>query len=149
LTTCSMKQVLWVFLGIALLTASCSTQNEADKNVALANAMFDVFNKHEWQKMCAFYSENALFLDPSFGPEYVTKTRQEISAKYAEMEKLFPDIHDHVVGSYPSGDKVTVEFVSTGTISDSLKFKLPIITVLTFKDGLIIKDATYYDQENP
>ncbi len=144
-----MKQAFSIFFSIVLLTASCSTQEDADKNVALTNAMFDAFNKHEWQKMAAFYSENTLFLDPSYGTEYVIKTRQEISAKYAEMEKLFPDIHDHVVGSYPYGDKVTVEFVSTGTVSDSLQFKLPIMAVLTFKDGLIVKDATYYDQENP
>jgi hypothetical protein len=61
---------------------------------------------------------------------------------------MFPDIHDEVIGMYPSGKKVTIEFVSTGSISDSTKFKLPIITVLTFQDGLITKDATYYDLEN-
>jgi ketosteroid isomerase-like protein len=111
--------------------------------------MFDAFNRHDWNAMANYYSESASFLDPSFGPEYVTKTRQETAAKYAEMQKMFPDLHDELVGVYPSGDKVTVEFVSTGTISDSIKFSLPIITVLTFENGLIIKDATYYDQENP
>jgi ketosteroid isomerase-like protein len=65
------------------------------------------------------------------------------------MQKMFPDLHDELVGVYPSGDKVTVEFVSTGTMSDSIKFSLPIVTVLTFENGLIVKDATYYDLENP
>lgn len=143
-----MMRVFLVFVGISLLAIGCNKSDE-DKNVEVVNAMFEAFNQHDWQKMAAFYSDDASFLDPSYGPDYVTKTREEIASKYAELEKLFPDIHDQVIGMYPSGDKVTVEFVSTGTLTDSLKLKLPIITVLTFKDGLIIKDATYYDQENP
>jgi ketosteroid isomerase-like protein len=75
----------------------------------------------------------------------VNKTRKETADKYTEMQKIFPDAHDEVVGVYVSGDKVTVEFVFTGTSSDSAKFTMPIISVLTFKDGLIVKDATYYD----
>lgn len=60
---------------------------------------------------------------------------------------MFPDLHDEVTGLYPSGDKVTVEFIATGSMSDSISFKLPIVSVLTFKDGKIVRDATYYDQE--
>jgi ketosteroid isomerase-like protein len=111
--------------------------------------MFEAFNQHDWQKMASYYSEDAKYLDPSYGIEYVSKTRNDMATKHAAMEKLFPDIHDHPIGIYPSGDKVTVEFVSTGTASDSINFKLPIVTVLTLKDGLIVQDATYYDLENP
>lgn len=111
--------------------------------------MFDAFNRHDWNAMTNYYSESASFLDPSFGKEYVNKSRKETAAKYAEMEKMFPDLHDEVIGVYPSGDKVTIEFISTGTISDSIKFSLPIVSVLTFENGLIVKDATYYDLENP
>jgi ketosteroid isomerase-like protein len=138
-----------ILCGWSLLCIGCSPKDAADHNITITNAMFDAFNQHDWQKMASFYSEEASFLDPSYGQEYVVKTRQEIVAKYAELEKILPDIHDAIVGIYPSGDKVTIEFISTGTISDTLKFKLPIVAVLTFKDGVIIKDATYYDQENP
>lgn len=143
-----MKSTFLIFVGISLLTIGCSKSDE-QRNADVANAMFDAFNKHDWQKMAAFYSEDASFLDPSYGPDYVTKTRKEIASKYVDLQKLFPDIHDQIIGMYPSADKVTVEFISTGTLSDTIKLKLPIISVLTFKDGLIIKDATYYDQENP
>jgi ketosteroid isomerase-like protein len=137
-----------IFVGISGLALAC-TKSDADKNVETATAMFDAFNQHDWQKMTSYYSNEASFLDPSYGPNYVTKTREETAQKYAELKMLFPDIHDHIIGMYPSGDKVTVEFISTGTLSDTIKLNLPIISVLTFKDGLIIKDATYYDQENP
>jgi ketosteroid isomerase-like protein len=136
-----MKQSAYILL--AALVMSC--QPSGGENVEKARAMFDAFNRHDWSAMASFYSEPASFLDPSFGTGYVNKIREETAAKYAEMEKMFPDIHDELVGVYPSGDKVTVEFISTGTAPDSTKFKLPIITVLTFKDGLIVKDATYYD----
>lgn len=144
-----MKRTFLIFVGVLLLTIGCNKSDE-EKNVDIAKAMFNAFNQHDWQKMAAFYSEDASFLDPSYGPEYVTKTRKEIATKYTELQKLFPDIHDQVTGMYPSGDRVTIEFISTGTLlSDTIKLNLPIITVLTFKNGLIIKDATYYDQENP
>lgn len=142
-----MKRVA-VLLMVFVLVA-CSVSSEADQNVAIVKAMFEAFNRHDWQKMTSYYSEDAKFLDPSYGRDYVTKTRSEIASKYAEMEKMFPDIQDHLVGTYASGDKVTVEFISTGTISDSVQFKLPIVTVLTLKDGFIVQDATYYDMENP
>jgi steroid delta-isomerase-like uncharacterized protein len=140
-----MKRLLWISLMV--FCASCS--GSENPNVAVAQKMFDAFNKHDWQSMAAYYSDDALFLDPSFGKDYVTKSREETIEKYKGYEQMFPDLHDEVVGMYASGDKVTVEFVSTGTSGDTLSFKLPIVTVLTFKDGVIIKDATYYDQENP
>lgn len=136
---------------VVLIAIGCTSKTEsADeaKNVAVANALFDAFNKHEWEAMAGYYAEPASFLDPSFGSAYVSKSRAEVAAKYKSMEDLFPDIHDEVVGVYPSADKVTVEFISSGKASDSVSFTLPIITVLTIKDGLITKDATYYDNQD-
>ncbi|HWA33618.1 MAG TPA: nuclear transport factor 2 family protein [Cyclobacteriaceae bacterium] len=145
-----MKKLLFLIWLIAVL-GSCTTQDPAAANRAIANRMFDAFNKHDWEGMASCYSETASFLDPSFGTEYVPKTRKETVAKYNEMTKLFPDLHDEVTGMYTSGDKVIAEFIATGSMSDSVKFRIPIAIVLTMKDGLIVKDATYYDppdQEN-
>jgi ketosteroid isomerase-like protein len=110
---------------------------------------FEAFNRHAWNEMTALYAENASFLDPSYGKEYVTKSRKETAEKYAGMQTMFPDMHDEVTGIYSSGDVVTVEFVATGSMNDSVHFKLPIVSVLTMRDGLVIRDATYYDLENP
>jgi ketosteroid isomerase-like protein len=137
------------FITGSLLLIGCAAVDNGEKNAVIAAKLFEAFNKHDWQAMTSYYSENASFLDPSFGKDYVSKTRTETAAKYAEMESMFPDIHDEVVGIYPSGDIVTVEFIATGSMNDSIRFTLPIISVLTFRNGLIVKDATYYDQENP
>jgi ketosteroid isomerase-like protein len=135
----------FVVMSMLLILAACSSLSIQDNNASAARKVFDAFNKHDWKVMTSLYAEQALFLDPSFGKEFVSKSRSETVAKYAEMEKMFPDIHDEVTGLYASENTITVEFISTGTAPDGTKFVLPIVSVLTFKEGLIIKDATYYD----
>lgn len=131
---------------LPILFVCCTTSDSAkDSNAARAKEMFDAFNRHDWNAMANYYADPASFLDPSYGSDYVTKTRIETAAKYSEMQKMFSDIHDEIIDVYSSGDKVIVEFVSTGTAADGSKFKLPIVSILTFRNGLIIKDATYYD----
>lgn len=132
-----------------LLMGCASSSGSAEKNAGVAQEMFEAFNQHQWERMAAYYTDSASFLDPSFGKDFVKQTRHEIIEKYNGYQQLFPDIHDELVGLYPSGDKVIVEFISTGHSSDGISFKLPIISVLTFQNGLIVKDATYYDLENP
>ncbi len=63
------------------------------------------------------------------------------------MQKLFPDLNDVVTGIYSSGDKVTVEFIASGTMANGETFKLPIVSILTISGDQIVKDATYYDLE--
>lgn len=131
--------------GFSLFT-SCSPTSD---NVRLTGEMFDAFNKHDWKKMTEFYAVDALFLDPSLGTDFVKQTHSQTVEKYSGLQSVFPDINDDVTGIYSSGDKVIVEFISTGTSPNGMKLKLPIVSILTFKNGLIIRDATYYDMENP
>ncbi|MEW6127905.1 MAG: nuclear transport factor 2 family protein [Acidobacteriota bacterium] len=114
-------------------------------NVKVALQMFEAFNQHDWAKMASFYIEDAEFLDPSYGAEYVKKRREALIAKYSGMEKMSPDIRDEIVGVYAADDKVIVEFISSGSIKNGGKWSLPICSILTVKQGKIIKDATYYD----
>ena len=83
-----MKTSLTI-IATSLLMIGCMTSAPPDKNVPAAKKLFDDFNKHEWNAMASAYSESASFLDPSFGHEYVSKTRSETASKYADMEKLF------------------------------------------------------------
>ena len=70
----------------------------------------------------------------------------QIVKKYTELAELFPDVKDKIVQIYPSGDKhIIVEFISSGTAPDGLKFELPICTIFTIEKGFITKDFTYYD----
>jgi ketosteroid isomerase-like protein len=140
-----MKNAL-VVAALAITLISCSPSAEK-QNKETATQLFAAFNAHDWKKMNSLYSIDADYLDPAFGMEYVKKSPTEIIEKYSGMEKMFPNIHDEVKGMYAAGDKVTVEFISTGSSGDSIKFTLPICAVLTFQNGKIIRDATYYDNQ--
>ena len=107
--------------------------------------MFGAFNRHDWEAMASHYSDSALFLDPSFGTDYVRQTRTEMVIKYKEMHAMFPDLHDDVVTLVTSGNRVAVEFVATGTQPDGATFRLPISAMFTIENGKIVRDATYYN----
>lgn len=149
-----MKRNL-LFVLIICILASCNssapttegkkTGSETD-NETLVKKFFERFNAHDWPAMAAMYIDTANFKDPSLGPGIVKQTRQQTIEKYAELNKVFPDIHDEVIQTYPSGDKnIIVEFVSSGISRDSVKFELPICTIFTIENGLITQDFTYFD----
>jgi ketosteroid isomerase-like protein len=135
------KSLFFVLILLGFFTACTSNQNEQS-----ASEMFAAFNRHDWSAMASYYSDRAEFLDPSFGLDYVTRSREETATKYSKMAGTFPDISDSIKSIYSTGDNVVIEFVSSGSSGDSIKFKLPICSILTFKNGKIIRDATYYDQ---
>lgn len=148
-----MKKLL---LNLFLLSTivSCTKKEETSEkqtitqnpNETLVKQYFDYFNAHEWTKMAEMYADTADFKDPSLGTGIVKQTRQQTSTKYAELNKIFPNLHDEVVATYPSGEKhITVEFISTGTAADGSKFELPICSIFTIENGKITKDFTYFD----
>lgn len=55
--------------------------------------------------MANMYAETSDFKDPSLGKEIVKQTRQQIVDKYSELNKVFPDLHDQAIQTYPSGDQ--------------------------------------------
>ncbi|RZJ76649.1 MAG: nuclear transport factor 2 family protein [Flavobacterium sp.] len=142
-----MKNLIILLLVFSIATGCNSAVNQSEKNIAAAKEMFTAFNSHNWEKMVAAYTDTAEFLDPAFGTDYVKKTRKETVEKYAGMQQMFTDIKDDITSISASGDMVTVQFISSGTPEGGQTWHLPICSVLTFKDGKIVKDATYYDNE--
>jgi ketosteroid isomerase-like protein len=122
---------------------ACTHQREA--NLKATEKLYEYFNAHDWKSMAGLYIENAEFLDPSFGKDYVKQSQPQLVDKYSALEQMFPDIHDEIKEMYAVDDKVIIQFVATGSSGDSIKLELPICGILTFKGGKIIRDATYYD----
>lgn len=140
--------VISLFFAFAL--QSCKKENrismETTENEKLVKQYFEHFNNHEWTKMANMYAEISEFKDPSLGQGIVKQTRQQTIEKYSELNKIFPDLHDQIIQTYPSGDKhVIVEFVSSGTAPDNSTFELPICTIFTIENGIITKDFSYFD----
>lgn len=143
-----LKYLVALFATFALI--SCNSQNQKNglitDNEKLVKQYFEHFNNHEWSKMADMYAETSEFKDPSLGKGIVKQTRQQITDKYSEMNKVFADLHDQIIQIYPSGDEhIIVEFVASGTAPDGSKFELPICTIFTIENGMITKDFTYFD----
>lgn len=138
-------------LIVVFLIISCNNQNEpknidTSKNEKIVKQYFEYFNSHNWKKMAEMYTETADFKDPSLGKGIVKQTRKQTEDKYAELNEIFPDLHDKVIQIYSSGENhIIVEFISTGTAPDNSKLELPICTIFTIEKGLITKDFTYFD----
>jgi ketosteroid isomerase-like protein len=132
-------------IGVLLIAVITSCNDIEQQNLEITKKMFAAFNAHNWQEMASCYSADAQYLDPAYGQNFVSRTHLEIVAKYFEMQQMFPNIKDSIVEMQAVNNHVVVQFVSSGSSGDSIQFKLPICTVLTFANGKIIRDATYYD----
>jgi|GEM_PF-471621 len=155
------KRISFSFFGIRYLRflnwvlpifciVACNYKNENIKastnNEALVKTYFEYFNSHNFNRMASMYADTCYFKDPSLGIGIVQQTRQQTIEKYANLVKIFPDLHDEIIHIYPTkGNEIIVEFVSTGTGPDKVKFELPICTIFTLENGFITKDFTYYD----
>ena len=145
-----MRKILSVFI-LTFILIGCNNQTKEETmdtstNEKLVKQYFEHFNNHEWTKMADMYAETTDFKDPSLGQGIVKQTRQQIVDKYSELNKVFPDLHDQVIQTYPSDDKhIIVEFISSGTAPDHSKFELPICTIFTIENGVITKDFSYFD----
>jgi ketosteroid isomerase-like protein len=145
-----MKKRILIFSMITLMACQEHVTTEVialnSVSVQQGKALFDAFNRHDWKAMSELYSEDAIFLDPSLGMAEVAQSRDSIASKYLVLENFMPDIFDSLVFLGPCDtNKILVEFVSKGTLPDGTAFRLPIMSLLTFKNGLIVSDHTYYD----
>lgn len=138
-------RLIFILMVWAAVACTSSSSNQEERNVAHVRSMFEAFNRHDWKAMSEHYADSAFFLDPSFGTAYIRQSRTEITNKYSNMESMFPNIKDDLTSIFGKGDKVVVEFVSTGSSGDSITFMLPISCILTLDKNLIVRDATYYN----
>jgi hypothetical protein len=143
--------ILLILIMPGFFTRSYDTNpdDEANKNSELAKQSFAAFNRHDWQTHAAFFSDSCKYLDPSYGTEYKIISRTEKAAKYKKMQTTSPDITDKITELFGTGNKVVIQFISSGTAKTDkgdYKWSLPICCVFTFKGGIIICDETYYDR---
>lgn len=144
-----MKNIVSILI-ITLIIISCNNPQKnnvsATNNEKLLQQYFEYFNKHDFAKMANMYADTADFKDPTLGKGIVKQTRLQTIEKYTELVKVFPDLKDRVIQTYASGENhIIVEFVSSGTGPDKVKFELPICTIFTIENGVITKDFTYFD----
>ena len=128
------------------------SQNQNPQQIV--ESMFAAFNRHDVEAMAALYSDDAFIDSPDFdAPKRGQQAIREIYTKYFRQT---PDIRDDVKSIVACGDKVFVEFVSSGTIENppsyappqmkGKKFAVKMVSVLEIKNGKIVRDVIYYNQ---
>lgn len=114
---------------ILVVLSVCTAQKPettSKRNEAIAWQLFEHFNRHDWKRMAALYTETADFKDPSFGKTTVQQTRAQTIEKYSQLQQMFPDLRDSVIAVYPSGEHhITIEFIFKGTSARGASFVLP------------------------
>lgn len=120
----------------------------------VAQAIFAAFNRHDAEGIASLYADDTFVDSPDFpAPK---RSPKEVAENYRNYFEAMPDIKDDVTNMIVSGDKVIVEFVSSGTIQNlapddppvmkGKKFSLKICSILEIKNGKVVRDITYYDQ---
>ena len=113
---------------------------------AIVDRYFDTFNRHDADALGLFYAEEAVLEVPE--SEVPLRGRKAIVDHLKGLFASVPDVKDHVLNVVSQSDKVAVEFVSTGTLRGSAgkSFRLRLVSVLEFRSGKIVRDATYFDR---
>lgn len=121
--------------GIAGCAHAPSTQTSAQQ---LVDARFATFNRHDLDGIVKLYAADAVLTSPG----YCSPRQGEAGVRraYGDLFKAYPDISDAVTGYVAQGDHIAVQYVvHLG------KYTVPLASFLTLKDGLIVRDDTYYD----
>jgi len=132
-------------LVVCLAFAGPNSNSPSEDYEKFFEVFFGHFNNHDWEALSQMYAETAEFKDPAVGTAPYLQKREAFIQHYQSLAEMIPDVQDSVVNIYPSGSSVTVEFISSGTAPDGSQFALPICAILTFENGLIVKDYVYYD----
>lgn len=147
-----MKQSFLFISVLIFIQCSCVNNSKMDiveNNIDIAKKSFAAFNAHNWEEQASYFSDTCQYIDPSYGDTPVVKSRIEKIEKYLKMEEMSPDIKDEITSIFGAEDKVVIQFISSGTAKTEqgdYKWSLPICCVFTFQNGLIVKDATYYNR---
>ena len=136
------RPALQIVLGFVIATAAAASETTQLRDTA--DKLFAAFNRHDIDAMIKLYAADAEIISPDHqktlhGPEGAR-------AIYAPLFAQFPDLHDRVVTMTAQDHRIAVEFVSTGCAAPPNKcFELPIASVLTLRDGRIVRDVSYFD----
>jgi len=116
------KSIILFVVAVAFLaTFDVTAQKKSKGNNRLSQnsqqiveSMFAAFNRHDSEAMAALYSDDAFIDSPDF--DAPKRGQQAIRETYSKYFRQTPDIRDDVKSIVACGDKVFVEFVSSGTM---------------------------------
>ncbi len=143
-----LKAIAAILL-FSLTATSTQAETKTPDLAKLVEQYFTAFNKHDVAAIMNMYATDATMEHPE--SKTPAKGQAAIHKHYEEMFAMIPDVKDHVKTTIIQGNKAAIEFTSRGTLpgekprAKGKSFDLPIAAIVEFKDGKIVRDATYYD----
>lgn len=138
-------------LILALGLISCSGDDEIRK-VLLSH--FDKANQHDAAGLKSDYQRDATGTSPNWGKEM--HSADSITYQYGRLFYSTPDLKLEVLHTLVGKDHAVVEYRFSGTLENieegtpeymrGKKYSFPATTVFEFKEGKIIREASYFDQ---
>lgn len=121
---------------IALMfAATLSADDPASRDTALA--VFDAFNRRDLAAMEALYARDAVLTSSDF---CAPRGRADIRRTFQVLFDAFPDVRDEIGKVVAEDGLVAVQFTAKAS-----GLELPIVTIFTIRDGLIVRDETVFD----
>ncbi|MBS1918047.1 MAG: ester cyclase [Bacteroidetes bacterium] len=151
----TIKIILQKNLTILFVIISCfafSQTAKITKDVAVK--WFALVNKQDTISLTALYSFNAQIVSPNWeGPK---TGAAEITHVYARYFSSTPDLAHTITNIIATDTAVIIEYVFSGTLKNpeantpeymrGKKYSLSACTIMSVRDGKIIKQQTYFDQ---
>jgi steroid delta-isomerase-like uncharacterized protein len=134
-----------VAVSFALSAPDAKGEDLTATPIEVSQRLFEAFNRHDADTLAALYAHDAVLVSPDHPAPL--RGPSAVRAVYAALFAQFPDIHDRIVSVTAQDERVAVEFVSTGCMADAAHcIELPIVSVLTIREGRIVRDVSYFDQ---
>jgi ketosteroid isomerase-like protein len=108
---------------------------------AATEDFFAAFNRRDFAAMEAIYAPDARLTSSDF---CAPRKRADIRRTYQTLFDGHPDVRDVVDTIIVEGNRVAVRFHAVAT-DGRRPLRLPLMTFLTFRDGLIVEDDTIFD----
>lgn len=120
----------------------------AAAELALLNALFDAFNRHDVDGVMAFFADDCVF-DAAAGPEVHGARhvgRGAVSTAFAQVWATFPDARWADTRHIVLGDLGVSEWTFIGTRADGAHIEAEGCDLFTFRNGRIVRKRAFRKQ---
>lgn len=146
------KQIYLIICTVVLYACTSNVDNSiadtALKNKFIIERMIIAYNNAAWESMESYYTDTIEFFNPVFRPEPYKRPKKALQEANQKFAAQTLEWNIDIMGLYTFEDKVIVEMDYTQTTKDSIFSREFICTIFTLKNGKIIKDAAYYNEQN-
>ncbi|MFI5157109.1 MAG: nuclear transport factor 2 family protein [Chitinophagales bacterium] len=145
---------LYLCLLLAVLALfGCNTTGKSVR-VQLALSWMDAMNRHDTTALASFYADSASVESPNW--EGVKTGQAAMRTIYRRYFSSTPDLEQKITHLVSNDSCLVIEYDSWGTLDNpeqqtpeymrGKKYLLHNCTRMTFQDGKIIQQKTYFDQ---